>query len=299
MIQHRYLAGTLLAASLLVSAGCAATTAGDLWPGASGSDRGPVSYFSGAHGTASLTIKVVDQRANRGVQSLGEADQYNGVLFKLTNTAKLKAPMVAAVGKQGGTYGMVFTKLPSDGAANYSLVAGLYRNVGTPTDPSDTAYATLGAKVGEGVSANFTLEPGQNKAITITINAVGELTFDSTTYVLHPTMPTFLSGDTSLTMTSLGLSGANTPLGAELKTYFVDTASHSVPGTEATASLPAHQDATVSLKVPTVTGLSAANYWVYTELSSGSTILSTRMRAVTVEPTASINVDPSGGNLPG
>jgi len=292
--QHRNLAGSLLAASVLATAGCAATTlSGPLGLGDARADRGPVSYFSGANGTSGLTIKIVDQRPGRGVQSIVHADTYNGVLFKLTNTAKLKASKLAAVASQGGAYSMVFTNLPSDSAANYSLVAGLYRNVTTPTDTADGAYSNLDAKVGEGASANFSLTPGENKSVTITINAVGALSFDSATYVLDATMPTFLSGDTSITMTSQDLRGDTNPLGAELKAYFVNAASQAV--TVATASVPASSNATVSLNVPAATGTSAVNYWVYAELASGSTVLSRRSRVVTVEPTASVNVDPRGG----
>ncbi len=293
MNLHRNIAGLVLATSILVTAGCATTLAGGaLWPSDHRADRGPIGYFPEANGTSSLTIKIVDQRSRLGIQSIDHADTYNGVLFKLANSAKLKAPQLAAVSSQGGAYNMVFSSLPSDSAANYSLVAGLYRNVGTPADSADSAYSDLDAKVGEGASENFSLNPGENKSVTITINAVGQLSFDSTTYVLDSVMPTFLSGDTTITMTSQDLRGDKNPMGAELKAYFVDAASQTVA--VATASIPPSSDAAITLNVPTVTGTAGSNYWVFAELATGSTVLSRRSRVVTVEPTASINVDPRG-----
>lgn len=290
MAQNRLLTTALLALSLSV-AGCAGiqTTEAPVAPGA---QDNAIGFFESER--ASLTIHVVDERPY-ATQAISNADDFNGVVFRLTNSAKLKSPMVKAVAKAGNTYTLLFTNLPSDSEARYALTVGAYRNVEAPTDASDAAYSLLDNKVAEGFSANFSLAPGDTKSLTITMNTVGALSFASTDFWIDATTPTFLSGASDIVMTSTRVNQAANPDAGELQTYFKDASGSVVPNTAATASIPASGHATVTLKVPTVTG-SAKNFSVVTDLATGSnTVLSRRTRVVTVEPGASLNLNIGGG----
>lgn len=290
MAQPRLHVASLLAFTLSL-AGCAGLQTTEI-PLSQGANGAPVNFFESEQG--SVTIRIVDQRPY-AVQYLGDADSaYNALLFRLTNTSKLKAPMLKSVAKSGSTYNLVFDKLPSDSQARYSLVVGLFRNVSTVTDSQDAAFSVLDNKVGEGKSANFTLAPGESKSLTIVINAVGQLYFDSATYVIDSTMPTFLSAASGIVMSANGVTKTRNPEADVLRAYFVNAQGQTV--SESTASIPLHSSATVSLEVPSVT-TAAENYTVFAELASGSTVLSRRSREVTVEPPASVGVDPRDGEF--
>jgi len=290
MAQSRLLTTAFLALSLSV-AGCAGIQTTEA-PIAKDAQDGAIGYFESER--ASLTIHVIDERPY-ATQSIHFADDFNGLLFRLTNEAKLKTPMLKAVAKDGNTYSLAFTNLPSDAQARYALTVGAYRNVTTPTDASDSAFTLLDNKVAEGFSANFSLEPGANKSLTITMNAVGDVSFTSNQFWIDSTTPFFLSGATDIVLSSLRVNSPANPEAEELRAYFKDASGNLVADTTATASIPAIGNATVSLKVPTVSGASQ-NFSLVTDLATGSdTVLSRRTRTVTVEPAASINLDIGGG----
>ncbi len=251
---------------------------------------GPVSYHDGIEGRARITIQVVDMRVNRAVQTLDQADDYQGLLFKLSNTTKLKATQVKAIAKGGSsTYNLVFDNLPVDATANYSLVAGLFRGLTDAASSADPGYSVLANKVGEGASANFSLTPGENKLISITINAVGAMSFTSSRFVLDEVSPVLTSGDSTLVMTVNDLTTANNPEALTLQTSVVDAdgATKSVDVTDIGST-----HATASVPVPTLgAGITTANFTIVADLLKGSHLLSRRTRSVTVSATASVNVD--------
>ncbi|MNR81306.1 hypothetical protein D3C86_423930 [compost metagenome] len=290
MAHPRILMTALLALSLSV-AGCAGIQTTEA-PIAPGSQEGAINFFENEHGN--LTIRIVDNRPY-AAQSIYEAETYNALLFQLTNTTKLKAPMRKAVANTGRSYSMAFSNLPSDSQARYALSVGAFRNVINQTDVADPAFESLDQKVGEGISANFTLNPGENKTVTITVNAVGDMIFSSTSFHLDYGTPSFLSAATDITMRVYNLNSTKNPGAEEIRTYFKDAGGQLVADTTVTAPLPATGDGSVTLKVPTVAA--AQNFTVVTDLASGSTVLSRRMRTVTVEPGASVNLNTNGGEF--
>ncbi|GEM_PF-6748174 len=243
-----------------------------------GTDGRPVGFFSQTQGTSSLTVRIVDERK---VQAIADADAYDGVLIQLHNATRLKNDLVAAAAKQGGSYAGVFSKLPSDNGGHYLLTVGLYRNVAQPSSPSDPAYADAQNKTGEG-SATFSLDPGENKTVVVTINAVGELTLTSDSLPLDPTSLT--SGQTGVTLDTK-VNALKDPEADAVKVYVVDGSS--VVQSTVTllkAQWPASPGTvTTLLTVPTLADeVPNAGYTLVVELFKGETLLSRRSQAITV-----------------
>lgn len=284
----------LLASSLAVSAGCALP---HLTPQATGKAgyRGPVGLFATIDGSARVSIRVIDDRPKRAVQDLADADDYDAVLFKLTNSSKLKNTLTSAVKPTNGVYQAAFEKLPSDTGTNYVLTAGLFRDVvgenDETVDKTSTAFSEVDNKVGEGASTAFSLAPGESKQITIHINAVGDLSFESSFSVLDEATPVFRSGDDSITLDTEIVASEN-PEATGFAIHIVDmngaTASSEVV---ARANWPATDSATVSLDVPTLESGTSSAYKIIVDLLKNSTVLSRRQRIVTVEANASVGVE--------
>lgn len=247
--------------------------------------HGAITFFDQANGMAALDIRLVDNR--RSIQAFADADTFNGVLFEVRNSTKLKAPRRAAVGAAAGSYGTVFTNLPSDPATNYTLTAGLFRSVTTPTSTSDPAYASLNHKVGEGGSLAFSLEPGERKTITLVINAVGAIDLDSSDTVIDSAVPTFLANDaTAVGLTQL--SAETNPDATELKYYVVGL-------DEATAStgtlLPADWEESGETELGFTAPGTAGNYKLVVDMLAGTNVVSRRSRLFTVELPATVDVE--------
>lgn len=251
---------------------------------------GPITMFSQAGGTGAIAIRIVDQRP-RKVQSFADADSFNGVFFRLSNSVKLKSSMEVATGSQGAgnpTYSAVFPAIPADSGSNYSLSVGLFRNISSPSVSTDPGYADLYNKVGEGASNSISISPGENKTITITINAVGDFTIDSSTIHINHASPVLMSGDTAIVDTLVNTT--NNPGVDQVNVFLTDLADAVVPG----ASISASNIASPSTVVPTFTlpyVASTQNYKLVVEAfntSSGSYLLSRRVRNVSIEATASI-----------
>lgn len=284
-----------LASTLAVTAGCRMLPDDLTAPGGESKNRNgsPIGLFKNVNGTASLTLRLIDDRRRRAVQDLADADDYNAVLFRLTNSKKLKSQQLAVATPQNGTYDLVFSGLPSDSGNNYTLVAGLFRSVPAGAGPTHAAFASIANKVGEGASSAFSLAPGENKTVTIRINAVGEISFTSSFLVLDEVSPVFRSGDTSITIDT-GIARGKNPEADGLVVHVVDSEN----ATQSSAVVPLAKwpdsgTATASLEIPTLAGgTTTANYNVIIDLLAGSSVLSRRQRVVTVEATASL-----GGNL--
>lgn len=164
-----------LAVSAALIGGCEASQAPQVSTTAPKGEA--VGFFSQVKGSAAITIRLLDNR--RSTQAFADAADFDAVRFELRNPSKLKAPRVQGVAAAGGTYGSVFAGLPSDDQARYTLSAELVSGVADAGDTNDPAYSDPDRKVGEGISAPFTLEPGTHRTITLVINAIGEIGFGS------------------------------------------------------------------------------------------------------------------------
>jgi hypothetical protein len=305
MLQKaRELTPGLLACSLLLLAGCATPeVASQLAKGGQG--WGKLSLFGRRDGLANLSITVIDNRPRsfrtQSFTDAGATDSYaayNGILFKLTNSVKLRGAKYVALAASGSVYNAAFTGLPSDSNANdYNLVVGLYRNVTTPTATTDAAYVNsdLTYKVGEGYTS-FPLTAGTTYAATVTINAVGQINLDSgTTFVNSFALPTFEAGDTTATC-AFKLNLADDPTVTNAAAW-VAAASNSVPisGTRlaiASTSLPAGTGASYnSTSLPGFNGLTAGTYYFVVEASSSTGLVSRRFRLFQVENSATLSVN--------
>lgn len=259
------------------------------------SNRGQVGLFSTIDGTARVSIRVVDDRPKRSVQDLADADGYDAVLFKLTNSTKLKQTLTTSAQPQDGVYEAAFEKLPSDSTANYTLTAGLFRDMSDDkdqvVDKNDPLFSDVDHKVGEGASAAFSLNPGESKQITIHINAVGAMTFESSFSVLDSATPVFRSDDDSITLDTEIVKSEN-PEATSFAVHVVDmngaTASSEVFQRD---DWPATDSATVSLDVPALESGTSSAYKIIVDLLKDSTVLSRRQRLVTVEANASVGVE--------
>ncbi|HEY9855801.1 MAG TPA: hypothetical protein V6D05_08710 [Stenomitos sp.] len=255
---------------------------------------GQINLFGQAGGTGALSIRIVDQRP-RKVQSFADADAFNAVFFRLSNSVKLKTSLQVATGSQGAgspTYTAVFPAIPADPSPNYTLSVGLFRNIspGGLANPNDPSYSNLLNKVGEGASTSISVNPGESKNITITINAVGDFQIDSPTININPASPVLMSGDLAIVDTRVNQS--NNPGTDRVSVYLTDLGDALVPGASASFNNLASPSTVVCGGLPLPYTPSTSNYKLVVENSrntaSGSYLLSRRSRLVTIEATASI-----------
>lgn len=253
---------------------------------------GPVSMFGQASGTGAVSIRIVDHRP-RQIQSFTDADAFNGVYFRLSNTVKLKSSLAIArstLGPGTPTYSAVFPAIPADTGGNYTLSVGLFRNITTPSSTSDPGYNDFLNKVGEGASNSIIIAPGENKTITITINAVGDFVVDSPTIHVNSASPVLMSGESPIVDTRVNF--ANNPGTDMVSVYLTDLSNIPVAGATMSVANIASPSTVVVNSMPMPYVATTQTYRLVVENSgntaSGSYVLSRRTRDVTVEATASI-----------
>lgn len=277
----KFFPALVMSAALLV--GCMAPQTG-LVP-TTAPKGGAVGFFDQVNGMGAITIRLIDNR--RSTQAFADAADFNAVRFELRNASKLKAPRIRGTDAAGDgkTYGTVFTDLPSDTYARYTLTAGLFSGVTSPTDPNAPEYSNLDRKVGEGASVAFSIEPGESKTITLVINAVGDFSVDSSNTNIDMANPTFVASDNTATA-QLELSSLTNPGVTNLRYSVVSTAG-------ATAStqtlLPENWQAPpAKTSLPFVVPSTPGNYNLVIDLTAGVNVLSRRSRQFTVEAPASV-----------
>lgn len=252
---------------------------------------GPLTLFGQSGGSGALSIRIVDQRP-RKVQSFADADVFNGVFFRLSNSVKLKANLETATGSQGAgnpTYTAVFPAIPADTGGNYALSVGLFRSIATPSDKTDPGYFNALNKVGEGASTSIVINPGESKSLSIVINAVGDFLVDSPTILVNSASPVLMSGDQAIVDTKVNY--ANNPGTNLVNVFLTDLADVPIPGSSASFNNLASPSTVVCGGLPLPYVPSTSNYKLVVEnlnTASGSYLLSRRSRVVTIEATASI-----------
>lgn len=248
---------------------------------------GPMNLFGQAGGTGALSIRIIDQRPRR-VQSFADADAFNGVFFRLSNTFKLKAALEVASGSLGPspTYSAVFPSIPADPGAHYTLSVGLFRNITTPTSAADAGYLDVLNKVGEGASNSISINPGENKSVTIVVNAVGDFLVDSPTINVNSASPVLMSGESPIVDTKV--NQANNPGADTVNVYLTDLSDVLIPASSVSVGNLASPSTVVvnSMALPYVS--STGTYRLVVEAASGSYVLSRRTRDVQIDATASI-----------
>lgn len=224
-----------------------------------------------------LSVRLVDVR--RGVQAIADAGSFNAVRFELRNPNKLVKPLVKGVSASGTTYEEVFTNLPSDPQDGYTLSVSLFNEVTSPADLADPGYANPDHLVGTGLSQPFSLQPGVNTTITVTINAVGELTFSSAVSTVDPSAPTLKPRDKTAKVL-LGIDEHLNPDATELRYAVVNAAgaTESVKTLERAnwAALPTQTE--LPFTAPTATG----SYRFVVDMLNGDELLSRRASAFDV-----------------
>lgn len=164
--------GLILAGTFL--AGCAA---GVNQTKAPSQDLGPLQLFTHANGYGSLTMRLIDMRKGRTVQSVNDADTWDRIELRI-NSLKLRQPRVASMsfGDPGfntwrqSTYSVPqLAQLPP--ANDYSLLVTLA-----------SQSATSSPLVGQGASTSINVGAGANVNVTIFINAVGQISFFNKDY---------------------------------------------------------------------------------------------------------------------
>lgn len=246
-----------------------------------------LTFFEQGDARGAVTIRIIDRRP-RAVQGFAEADPtFNGVLFRLSNASKLKAPQILAVPANGNVYAAAFTGIPSDAASNYFLTVGLFRNVTNAASPSDPGYADVSNKAGEGGSVGFSVAPGTTTTVTVTINAVGQLSLDSQSKVIDAVSPVFVQGEAGA-FVDTHINQGNTPQADALQVHVLDVTGTSTFSTTVVprGSWPVSGSSTVSFPVPAGFG----NYQLLVEAATGSAILSRRFALFSVEQPATISV---------
>ncbi|MBO9539852.1 hypothetical protein J7643_04570 [bacterium] len=129
-----------------------------------------VKLFTNSTGLGSLTMRVVDQRRAYGTQAVADADPWDQ-LFLRVNSARLKGARMDTVLRNVIPANNVFTSPVLTGlppAADYQLLVSL---------------ATGSSIVGQGASSSIRLDAGKDATVSIYINTVGQIWFDSPTYV--------------------------------------------------------------------------------------------------------------------
>jgi hypothetical protein len=242
-----------------------------------------VSFFDHAHGTGEISIRLIDNR--RSTQAFADASSFNAVRFELRNVSKLKTPRVKGVGATGATYGSVFTGLPSDDQARYVLTVDLFSGISDPSDPADSGYANLDRKVGEGVSAAFTVAAGASKTITVVINAVGEIGFGSGATAIDNANPVFTAGDATA-KGLIKLSASVNPLATALK-YYVVGANEATQST-ATLAPGTWLAPPIDTPLPFTAPATAGTYRLVADMVNGDQVLSRRTRSFSVAAVPSV-----------
>lgn len=285
------LAPGLSAIALLMLAGCTAPQVTQRLLEAP-RPSGQLNLFGQAGGVGALSIRIVDQRP-RKTQSFADADAFNGVFFRLSNTVKLKSSLQVATGSQpvgNPTYSALFPSIPADPGGNYTLTVGLFRNIASPSVATDGGYSDILNKVGEGASTSIVINPGENKNIAIIINAVGDFTIDSPTININPATPFLMSGDQAIVDTKVNLT--NNPGTDRVSVFLTDLSDTLVPGASVSVNNIAGTGSVVvnGLPLPYVATTGAFKLVVENarNSASGSYVLSRRSRNVTIEATASI-----------
>jgi|GEM_PF-1799546 len=269
---------TILMAAALLLGGCM-TPLEPLVPKAD-PQPGPIGFFAEEREMGAIAVRLVDARV--ATQALGSADPtYTAVRFELQNAAKLKSSRVVGVAKQpGGVYAAVFTGLPSDAQARYTLKASLHKGVATPTNLLDAGYANSDNKVGEGTSASFSVTPGDAKSVTLTINALGPITLASNVAGFSDASAVFELGDGTARF-STPLSAISNPGATHLTYAFYPPGLTSGGPIGPVFTVPAGAWAgtvSQSLSLPAALG----TYNLVVDMIGGSTLLSRRVRQVAV-----------------
>lgn len=282
----------LILSAVVLTAGCMAPQTTSMPMAAP--KGGPVGFYDPAIGTGAISIRVIDNR--RSTQGIADAADFNAVRFELHSASKLKSPRVAGIAKASGAYSAVFTDLPSDALAGYTLTAALYHGVSEPTSLSDAAYSNLDRKVGEGVSTPFPLAAGESKTITVVINAVGAFTFASTKAGFSDADPEFEQGDTSASV-KMQLSSEANPL-VSVRYYVRNMAGDLVgPSTHKPPNEWAASPLTTSLPFTLPTAL--GTYQLVVDMVRGSEVLSRRFRTFAVVEPSSVGTVTFGGSAAG
>lgn len=170
-----------LVTSLLTLAGCAAVLP-TVTPKSEEGTR--ISLFPNRNGMAGIAVRVIDQRKGFRTQAFSDVDDFDTVRIAVSSVKKLKEMRVDTLegDRETKTYSSDKLKAlpPSD---DYRLVVSLRSG--------DTI-------VGQGAATNIVLTPGQLTPVTVYINAVGGMYFDSNEYNIWGELPFEVpGGDTS------------------------------------------------------------------------------------------------------
>lgn len=203
----RFPLGLALAATMLV--GCATAVVQRTTPQDSGA---PINLFANPDGLGRLTMRLVDLRQGRSVQSVSDADDWNQVQVKISS-AKLRAPREASMSLGDGN----FTTLRQ---ASYSVpqMAQL-----PPANDYQVlvAIASGSALLGQGASDSINVPAGGTVGVTIFINAVGNIGFYNSDYFTA-------TGSAGLTNGSLGFPELVGSTSVDVQTFFANSASEPV-----------------------------------------------------------------------
>ncbi len=164
-----------------------------------GSEHHAIQLFADQAGTGRISIGWSDRRKDeRTVQAYADADAFTSVVFTLSNVARFRQARARAFLVQdtpGKTLMDAFSGLPSDPNLNYVLSAILFRNVATDSLAAP-AYGERDNVVGVGISAAFSLAPGENRRVPILIHAVPPLAVDTdSNYQVNRLVPTLVEHD--------------------------------------------------------------------------------------------------------
>jgi hypothetical protein len=283
----------LALSSALITVGCAVPQTAQVATTAPG---GAIGFFDQVNGLGAVDIRVIDKRMS--TQAYADVAPFHKVKFEIRNATKLKAARQSEDLEKSstGVYSQAFTRLPSDTDANYELSAALYGSL--------FSVATLPIpdfKVGEGVSAKFSLQPGERKTITVVINAVGEFEFESddTEVNSYSIDPTFVAGDTTA-KALISLDGEKNPLARSVKYgvgRFVDGELQGFTSNEALTI--AKQDwntsgpTAMAFELPELPDPAESEtfFLLVGMFDENENMLSIRSRQFVVEPGASVDVD--------
>ena len=228
----------LLAGALLVAGGtvaCDVDVSRNRVPtDKAGADQPAIQLFADQAGTGRISIAWSDRRKDeRTVQAFADADSFSSVVFTLSNAARFRQARARAFLVQttpGNTQLDAFSGLPSDPNPNYVLSAILFRNVATDS-LSVPAYAERDNVVGVGLSAAFSLAPGENRRVPILIHAVPPLAVDTdSNYKVNRLVPTLVENDPHA-YAEMILRELDNPLADRIRIRFLENGSTNLLGT--------------------------------------------------------------------
>jgi hypothetical protein len=262
--------------ALILLAGCTG--------GIANAPRTPAEFplFTTNDGYSSLNVSLIDVR--KTIQTVTDLEDADRVEFTLTSATNLMSPKKATAS----------ISLPLPGGANSQPISGITAFTGLRpgndyvlrADIYKTSYTAVNLRA-QGISDLITLNAGENKTVSVKINAIGKVQLTTSAFGNKVDTMEVVSGDT-VTVNTLVKADEN-PLLKTVEVYFFGTNANATKLGAVTTSVPAGSaPAMVTWPVPAISGNSDTGLLYVLGYDASNTVIARKTRVMTVSKGASI-----------